>query len=190
MKPDQLPLCRAEDSVLLVVDIQQRLAAAMPEEARRRVFRNTAILAEAARLLGIPRLLTEQYPKGLGPTEPAVHERLGGSGVRPFEKTSFSCCGAEGFLQGLRATERRQVILAGMEAHVCVLQTALELHAAGLGVYVAEDATCSRDPANHRNAMERLRQAGVAVTNTESVVFEWLRDSRHAQFKAISGLLR
>lgn len=190
MSLEQIPICRAENSVLLVVDIQQRLAVAMPDAERARVVRNTGILAQAAELLEIPKLLTEQYPKGLGPTEPAVREQLGDSGARRFEKTSFSCCGAGDFLEALRATGRRQVILAGMEAHVCVLQTALELHAGGLEVYVAGDATCSRNPQNHRNAMERLKQAGVAVTNTESVVFEWLRDSSHKHFKAISGLLR
>ncbi len=185
----RMSLCRANDSVLLVVDIQQRLAAAMPEESRLEVFRNAGILAEAARLLGIPRLLTEQYPKGLGPTDPALAPSLD-AGVERFEKTVFSCCGAEGFMERLKSLACRQMVVCGMEAHVCVLQTALELVSAGYDVFVAEDATCSRRPANRRNAMERLRQAGVTVTNTESVVFEWLRDSRHEQFKAISRLVR
>ncbi|HFB98616.1 MAG TPA: hydrolase [Bryobacterales bacterium] len=185
----RMSLCRAEDSILLIVDIQQKLAAAMPEESRLEVFRNAAILAEAARLLAIPRLVTEQYPKGLGPTDPALAPQLA-AGVERFEKTVFSCCGAAGFTDRLKALNRRQVVICGMEAHVCVLQTALELAEAGYEVFVAEDAVCSRREANRRNAMERLRQAGVTVTNTESVVFEWLRDSRHEQFKAISRLVR
>ena len=184
----RMSLCRAEDSILLIVDIQQKLAAAMPEESRLEVFRNAAILAEAARLLKIPRLVTEQYPKGLGPTDPALAPQLGG--VERIEKTAFSCCGAAGFTDRWKALNRRQVVICGMEAHVCVLQTAVELAEAGYEVFVAEDAVCSRRESNRRNAMERLRQAGVTVTNTESVVFEWLRDSRHEQFKAISRLVR
>jgi nicotinamidase-related amidase len=90
----------------------------------------------------------------------------------------------------LEATGRRQVVLAGMEAHVCVLQSALDLRTAGREVFVVEDACCSRSPRNRENAMHRLRAAGVVVTNTESVVFEWLRDARHEQFKALSALLR
>ena len=189
MTAKQPLLCRREDSLLLIVDIQERLAAAMPREACEIVFRNTAILSRAAEKLEVPRLLTEQYPKGLGPTESVVLEHLTGN-VGRFEKTSFSCCGGTGFASALLNSGRRQVIIAGMEAHVCVLQTAMELSTDGFEVYVVEDATCSRNPDNHRNAMRRLRRAGVVVANTESVVFEWLRDSRHEHFKEISALLR
>jgi len=182
-------LCRSGDSVLLLVDIQERLAAAMPSEERARVIRCAGILAAAAERLAVPRLLTEQYPKGLGPTEPGILEKLDEK-VPRFEKTSFSCCGTEGIDEAIRETGRAQVVLAGMESHVCVLQTALDLVAAGRQAVVAEDATCSRNPEHHRNAMERMRQAGVAVANTESIVFEWVRDARHEQFKAISALLR
>jgi len=189
MSTEQGTLCREAEALLLVIDIQQRLAAAMAEEAKTAVCRNAGILAQAARWLGIPRFVTEQYPKGLGPTDPGVLDQLGEDVVR-FEKTTFSCCGADGFLTALRASGRRQVVIAGMEAHVCVLQTSVELAAEGFEVFVVEDAVCSRDPRNHRNACERLRQAGITVVNTESVLFEWLRDSRHERFKAVSALLR
>lgn len=182
-------LCRVEAAVLLLIDIQEKLAAAMGDEARERVVRGAGILAEAAVRLGVPRLLTEQYPRGLGPTEPRVLERLDTAVLR-FEKTSFSCCGVESLNEALRATGRCQVIIAGMESHVCVLQTALDLVADGWQVVVAEDATCSRNRDHHRNAMSRMRQAGVVVANTESIVFEWMRDARHEQFKAISALVR
>jgi nicotinamidase-related amidase len=182
-------LARAADSVLAVVDIQERLAAAMDPDRRAAVVRNTRRLLEGAARLNIPVLLTEQYPKGLGPTEREVLEALPAGAAR-IEKTSFSCAGAAPFSAAIEAAGRSQAVIAGMEAHVCVLQSALDLRAAGREVFVVEDACCSRSPENHANAIHRLRTAGVAVTNTESVLFEWLRDARHEQFKAISALLR
>jgi len=182
-------LARAADSVLVIVDIQDRLLAIMPDAAREQMLRNTRILAESAALLGIPVLVTEQYPKGLGHTAAAVAEALPPATPR-IEKTCFSSAGCEAFAAALAAAARSQIILAGMEAHVCVLQSALELRAAGREVWMVEDACCSRNPANRRNASDRLRAAGVVVTNTESVVFEWLRDARHEHFKAISALVR
>jgi len=172
-----------------VVDIQERLAAAMPEGVRQRVFRNAGILLRASALLEVPQVMTEQYPQGLGETDAAVRQYIS-EHVQYFEKTSFSCCGALGFTSCLEAVGRRQVVIAGMEAHVCVLQTALELKEAKFAVYVVEDAVCSRTEANCRNAMGRLRQAGVVVTNTESVLFEWLRHSRQEHFRAISKMVR
>jgi nicotinamidase-related amidase len=182
-------LARATDSVLVIIDLQERLAAAMSPAVRTSVIRNVRILLEAARLLGVPALVTEQYPKGLGPTAAQVAEMLPG-GTPRFEKTCFSCAGAASFSAALKESGRTQVILAGMEAHVCVLQSAMELLAVNHGVFVVEDACCSRNQEHHTNAMHRLRAAGAWVTNTESVVFEWLRDARHEHFKAISALLR
>lgn len=173
-------LVRAADSALVVIDIQERLAAVMP--AREAVVRATGILLEAAARLDVPVLLTEQYPKGLGSTVPEVACKLPGGSPR-MEKTCFSACAA------LPLT-RPQVVLAGMEAHVCVLQTALELAAAGREVFVVADAVCSRTEANSSNALARLRAAGVTITNTESVVFEWLRDASHEHFRALSKLIR
>lgn len=189
MGTGRMPLCRREESILLIVDIQERLCAVMPPDAREMVFRNAGILLQAAERLGIPTFLSEQYPKGLGPTESAVLKNLGEQ-VQRFEKTSFSCCGAEVFGTSLHATNRHQIVLAGMEAHVCVLQSAMECHSTGFEVYVVEDAVCSRNPAHRQNALRRLDNSGVIVTNTESVVFEWLHDSRHEHFKALSALLR
>jgi nicotinamidase-related amidase len=182
-------LCRAGDARLVVIDVQTRLAAAMGEADRARVLGNLAVLLEAARALEVPVVATEQYPKGLGPTEPAVAGRLP-EATRRVTKTSFSCRPAEGFLTALEDPPRAQVVIAGMEAHVCVLQTAFDLHDVGYRVFVVEDAVCSRAPGNHRNALERLRQGGVEVTCTESVVFEWLGDARHPRFKALSALLK
>lgn len=182
-------LARAGDSVLVVIDIQERLAAAMVPAARAGVIRNTQILLQAAACLGVPALVTEQYPKGLGPTVAELVDALP-PGTPRLEKTCFSCAAAESFPAALEAGGRPQVILVGMEAHVCVLQSALELLAVRREVFVVEDACCSRNQANHANAMDRLRAAGVVVTNTESLLFEWLRDARNEHFKAISALLR
>ncbi|MFP5507461.1 MAG: isochorismatase family protein [Gammaproteobacteria bacterium] len=182
-------LCHRDSSALLIVDVQTRLTAAMPAERRDAVLRSAGILIEAARVLGVPLLHTEQYPRGLGPTEAALAARLEGTATR-LEKTAFSCCGAEGFDAAACADGRTQWILCGMEAHVCVLQTALELHARGLQVFVVEDGVCSRAEESRTNALARLRQAGVIVSNTESVLFEWLRDASDPQFKALSALIR
>ncbi|MFY9726893.1 MAG: isochorismatase family protein, partial [Bryobacteraceae bacterium] len=182
-------LARAADSVLVIVDIQDRLLAVMPAGAREAMLHNTRILAQSAALLAIPVLVTEQYPNGLGHTAAPVAEALPAATPR-VEKTCFSCAASAAFTAALAASGRSQIILAGMEAHVCVLQSALDLRAAGREVWVAEDACCSRNPANHRNAIGRMRAAGVVVANTESVVFEWLRDAGHEHFKAISALVR
>jgi len=187
--PAEPTLARAADSVLVLVDVQQRLAAAMPPAARAAVIRNCRALLAAAARLSLPVLATEQYPKGLGPTEPDLLEALPPGAIR-IEKTCFSCAGVSPFAQALDALARPQVILAGMEAHVCVLQSALELRAAGRDVFVVEDACSSRNPAHHANAMARMRAAGVIVTNAESVLFEWLRDAAHEHFKAVSALIR
>jgi nicotinamidase-related amidase len=173
-------LARASDSALVVIDIQERLAAVMA--GRESVLRKAGILVEAAVRLGVPLIVTEQYPKGLGATAPELAAKLPPETAR-VEKTTFSACGA------LPLT-RAQVVIAGMEAHVCVLQTALELAAAGREVFVVADATCSREDANYLNAIARMQAAGIVITNTESVVFEWLRDAGHRHFRDLSKLIR
>jgi len=189
MSPPVAPLAGAATSRLVVVDAQTRLAAAIPEADRSRAFAMTGLLLDAATRLGVPMLATEQYPKGLGPTDAAVAGHFPGH-AQVFTKTAFSCCGADGFVDALEIESRPQIILAGMEAHVCVLQTAFDLQGRGFQVFVAEDAVCARRPENLRNAMERMRQGGIVITNAESVVFEWLTDARHEQFKAVSALLK
>jgi nicotinamidase-related amidase len=173
-------LLRAADSVLVVIDIQERLAAAMP--SRDAVVRATGILLQTADLLKVPVLITEQYPKGLGATVAEVAAKLPATAAR-IEKTCFSAA-------SVFPLDRPQVVLAGMEAHVCVLQTALELSAAGREVFVVADAICSRTEANCSNALGRMERAGVIVSNCESVVFEWLRDAAHEQFRVVSKLIR
>jgi len=184
-----LGLCHAAHGQLLIVDVQERLAGAMDATAREGVVRAAGRLAQAAGQLEIPVLVSEQYPRGLGPTVAPLAAQLPAS-ARVLDKTSFSCCGDSGLLDALKSARRPQVVVCGMETHVCVLQTALDLLGAGFTPFVVEDAVCSRDPAHKANALHRLRQAGAVVTNHESVIFEWLRDARHSQFKALSALIK
>ena len=174
------------DSVLCVIDIQERL---LPHIAGHDgVVGNTNILSRAARLLDAPILLTEQYPTGLGPTVPEVAGHL--AGVAAIEKTAFGCMGCEAFVEAAEATGRRTLVLCGIEAHVCVLQTALAASEAGYRVVLAADATSSRKEPNRQLALARLRQAGATVASTEMVVMEWLVDAKHPRFRDVSKLIR
>lgn len=182
-------LCNANNSCLLVIDIQTRLTAAIPLKVLARLKRNINILLQSANMLSIPVLATEQYPKGLGPTEPEIVKLLPVN-VLKFEKTCFSCTGAENFLQQLKETGRKQIILVGIEAHVCVLQTAIQLIAEGYQVFVAADGVCSRHRENYEASLKRMSRANVVICNAESVLFEWLRDAKHEHFKELSSLIQ
>ena len=188
MNPHPNILC-AEHSVLIIIDIQAKLVSAMPDKEAMIMVANTLALLEASALMSVPVLLTEQYPKGLGVTDASVANKLPES-AQLFEKTGFSCCLAEGFSEALVQTARNQVILVGLETHVCILQSALELQSQGYQVYVVEDAVCSRKIDHKFYALQRLQQQGITLINYESVLFEWLRDAKHPNFKALSGLLR
>ena len=160
----------------------------MPEKPRQQTLHNATLLTQAANTLKIPITHTEQYPKGLGATEEVIRSHL--ADAVAIEKTCFSCFAAEGFITAVSLAQRQQIILCGMESHVCVLQTAVELQQAGYQVFVVEDAVCSRHKQHHKNALARMRQAGIIVTNAESVIFEWLRDTSHPDFKSLSRMLR
>jgi isochorismate hydrolase len=174
-------------SQLLIVDVQTRLIGVMPEADMAACLKQSGILAQAAALLAVPIILTEQYPKGLGHTDPALMAHL--TGVLPVEKIAFSCM-AEAKVKRQFSRDRSQIVLAGMEAHICILQTAMDLMSMGKQVYVAEDAIISRQPANKANAIARMREAGCIISNTESIVFEWLGRAEGDAFKAISKLIR
>jgi nicotinamidase-related amidase len=170
-----------ESSVLVVVDIQEKLAAVMSE--REKVVGNTLHLIEAAKLLGIPGILTEQYPRGLGPTLSEIREAL--PGCEPIEKLTFSCCAELGFMRVLEASGRRKIILCGMEAHVCVLQTCIGALMEGYAVHAVRDAVCSRSKENYRTGVEFMRDAGAVITGTETVLFQLLEKAGTEEFKAI-----
>jgi nicotinamidase-related amidase len=176
-------LLSAERSVLLLVDLQQRLMPAI--HGGEAVVATAARLAEAARLLDVPVLATEQYPEGLGPTVGS----LAGYPRATLAKTTFSAAADPGFAPLLPAGTR-EIVIAGAETHVCVLQTALDLLGSRQRVILAADAAGSRDPADHQAAADRARQHGVEVVTSEMVLFEWLRDSRHPAFRAVHKLLR
>jgi nicotinamidase-related amidase len=180
--------CMADrnQSQLVIVDMQTKLSSVMSDHITG-VIKNCAILLQSAALLEIPSIFTEQYPKGLGPTLPELSKYA--AGKKAVEKTAFSCCGDPAFNRQLLG-DHTQVILAGMEAHICVLQTALDLIAQGKTVFVLEDAVISRNPENKRNALNRMREAGVIISNTESLVFEWLGAAEGDAFKKISQLVR
>lgn len=181
--------CDAARSALIVIDIQERLGQAMPAKVLKRVVRNSVLLVNAAELLGVPVFKTEQYPDGLGPTLTEVGAALPATTVA-FEKTAFSCVEAGGFDDQIGESGRRQMILVGMEAHVCVLQSAIDLNSAGFEVFVVEDAICSRRLENYENALNRMRRSPVTVVSAESVAFEWIGDAKHEHFKPIQKLLR
>jgi nicotinamidase-related amidase len=201
-------LCQQHNSQLVVIDLQSKILNTMQVDDKERVIKNTNILITAASLLDIPVFVTEQYPKGLGKTDETLKksigetagETLGGTmdeaadkttdKTRVYEKTCFSCVCAEGFDRQLASATRDQYVLCGIEAHICVLQTAIELIGLGKDVFVVQDAVCSRSGLNKENALTRIRECHGVVSNVESVLFEWLRDAQHPKFKEISSLIR
>jgi nicotinamidase-related amidase len=178
-----------EHTALVVIDVQERLFPAMDSDHREEVMRNLKVLAATAQRLQLPTLATEQYPKGLGHTLPEMKAALP-TGLTPIEKVAFSCWGVEAFRSRLTASGARQILLGGIEAHVCVLMSALDLLAAGYGVHIVADAVTSRTQANWRLAMAQLRQAGAVVTTTETVLFQLLRQADSDDFRELARLIR
>ena len=176
-----------ENTILVVIDIQEKLVTAMPPKVYARMRATTAMLVEAASLLGIPVLTTEQYPKGIGHT---VAELASACAQGVIEKTTFGCCGEPAFLAALHKQGRRQVLVTGMEAHVCVYQTVLGLLAAGYHVNLVRDAICSRHKEDFRAGVSNAARAGALVVTAELALFQLLKDSRHMQFRAVSGLVK
>jgi nicotinamidase-related amidase len=170
----------------LVIDIQEKLYPHMDQKEE--LLRKTSILLEGLRVLRIPMLVTEQYPKGLGPTLDAISKVLGKEAV--LEKISFSCCGEASFSGRLKSLEPKILILCGIEAHVCVLQTVVDLLEEGYGVVVVEDCISSRNPEDKRVAVERMRSEGAIISTCESVLFELTRMAGTEEFKAISRLVK
>ncbi len=189
MKTPGTRLCDVNNSTLVIIDVQTRLGDAMPNKVLSRVVENTVFLLQSAGLMGVPVIATEQYPKGLGEYVDGIRDHLPES-THHIQKTCFSCCGSDEFIDILEKSGRKQVILTGMEAHVCVLQSAVELKERGFEVFAIGDSICSRRLDNYQNALDRLEHIGVNLSNTESVVFEWLRDAKNEHFKEIAGWLR
>lgn len=182
-------------AALFVVDIQERLIPAMAEDVVGRVIRNTGILIEAAARLGLPIVVSQQYPKGLGATVPAIEAALaaaGGAGaaIHRFDKLEFSAAAAPAFLALAPKLPRDQWIVTGMEAHVCVYQTVRDLALRGGAVHVVADAVCSRTKANWRLGLGLAERAGAIPTSTEVCVFDLLGRAGGDDFKALSKLIK
>lgn len=179
-------LIRAKDSVLVVIDMQERLVPAMQSPAR--TIRNARLLLTAARENNVPAILTEQYPQGLGPTMPEVLKEAGNSPI--ITKLHFSCMEDELFSAEFKKLGRKQAILAGMEAHICVVQTAASLIEDGYEVFVVSDATASRTAESENACLQRLSASGAGIVTTEMVVFEWLGKAGTPAFKKLLPLIK
>jgi nicotinamidase-related amidase len=185
-----LRLPERQTTVFVVIDIQEKLVPAIDPELYGRALPNVQRSIEACRILDVPVIVTEQYPKGLGRTVREVESALDGMEVSRCEKTAFSCGRDGAFLGKLASSGRKQVVLAGMETHVCVLQTAFDLLAGGYQVCVLEDAVSSRLFSTYRGGIEAMRQAGVLVLPTESFLFSLLKEAGTPEFKKVSSLVR
>lgn len=176
-----------DDSVLVVIDVQEKLTPAMPTQVYQQMRSATEMLVKAAALFGIPVLTTEQYPRGLGHTVPELSAACA-AGV--IEKTSFGCCGEPNFVAALKQTGRQTVVVTGMETHVCVYQTVLGLLSAGYRVHLVRDAICSRNEVDYQAGVANAARAGALVVSAEMVLFQWLGDARHECFRATSALVK
>lgn len=175
-----------DNCCLVIVDIQGKLAQLMYD--KQTLFKNVVILTNAAKILNIPILWCQQCPAALGPTIPEIAELL--TDNKPINKSAFSCCGDEQFNSRLEDTECRQVILCGIETHVCIYQTAIELIQKGYSVDVIADAVSSRTAENKQTALNRMTVEGVNVSCTEMVLFELLKTADHPQFRQIARLVK
>ena len=175
-----------DNSVLLVIDVQEKVFRAINQKER--LLDNLQRLIKGIKVLEIPILLTEQYPQGLGTTIPEIAQLLLDS--KPIPKICFSCCGDAGFLQELKKLNRKQVLIAGIESHVCVYQTAADLIAADYEVYAVSDTIFSRKDQNRDIGLKMMTQLGAKLTSTEAALFELLKVAKGDKFKAISQIVK
>lgn len=175
-----------KDTALLVVDLQERLLPAMFEKER--VLQNSLRLVQGAKVLGLPVFVTEQYRKGLGPTVPEIAAAL--PGFAPFEKMAFSACGADRLGPALQAAKLSNILLCGVEAHVCVSQSCLDLLQQGFRVFVPADAISSRTRENHQIGLGRMQDAGAVIVSTEMALLELLERAGTPEFKQILELIK
>lgn len=175
-----------ENSLLLIIDVQEKLVNALDKQI---VVTRTATLAKAAKILGVPTIATQQYPQGLGLTVEQVSENFT-PGTKIIDKTSFSAVKAEGFLDTLKSFNKKQIVICGIETHVCVHQTAADLITEGFEVYVAKDACASRSKYEFKQGIERMQSNGAKISCLEIILFEWLRDAKNPNFKEIQSLIK
>jgi len=175
-----------ENCCLAVVDVQGKLAQLMHNKEA--LFKNIRILIQAARILEIPILWCQQVPEALGPTTPEIAELL--TDIEPVNKATFSCCGAEQFKSKLAKLSRNQILVCGIETHICVYQTAVDLLGEGVNVTVLADAVSSRTPENKQIALNRIAAEGGNISSVEMALFELLRTAKHPKFRQIAKLVK
>ena len=175
-----------KNCLLLLVDVQEKLVAMLEKNT---VVKQSNILLQAANILGIPAIVTEQYPQGLGKTVDFVSEHIK-ENTLVFEKTAFSALQDEGFLDKLKSYNKKQIILGGIEAHICVHQTAADLLENGFEVYGVKDACASRKKDDFKSGIKLMEQNGAKITATEAVLFELIKTSKHTHFKEIQSLIK
>ncbi len=176
-----------EKAALVVIDVQEKLAPAMNSELYAQLLEHSGLLIDGFKALNLPIIATEQYSKGLGHT---VKELDGAAEQYRIEKMAFSCCGEENFLAALEATGAKQVVIVGMETHVCVFQTVIDLLDRGYVVHLVRDAVSSRFQSDYENAVSTAARAGAVITTTEMVLFQLVKGAGTDGFKAVSRLVR
>lgn len=176
-----------EDSLVLIIDVQEKLLNAVFNKEQ--VEKKSAIVAEAAKILGIPVVVTEQYPKGLGNTIPAVKDALV-EDTEIFEKTAFSALNNEEILEAIKKHNKKQILIFGIETHICVSQTTAALRELGYEVSVIKDACGSRAEEEYLAGLERMKDNGAYIITTEIALFEWLKGAKHPNFKAVQALIK
>ena len=175
-----------DKTALVIIDVQEKLSRVMHEKEK--LFENLQKLVKGVKLLNIPIIITEQNPNGLGPTVSEIAPLL--TDIRPVTKFSFSCCGEEPFLRQLEILNRKQVLLTGIETHVCVYQTAVDLIEAGYEVHTVIDCVSSRTPENKNLALDKMNSEGAKLTSVEIVLFELLRTAASPKFKELSKIVK
>lgn len=175
-----------DNAALVIIDIQDRLAVTM--KTKEEVINNCLHLIELSKMINMPIIVTEQYPKGLGQTVKEIREAL--PAYKPIEKLTFSCCEEPAFMNEIRHLKKRNIILAGMETHICVLQTCVGLLKEGFKVHLVQDGACSRAKKNWKTGVEFMRDAGAVITCTETVLFQLLKIAGTEEFKAVSKRIK
>ena len=176
-----------EHAALVIIDMQEAFRSKISDFAE--TAARIALVAHAAQLLNLPIIVTEQYPRGLGQTANEIRAVLP-AGLEAIEKTAFSSCGAQTFINELERTRASQVIVCGIEAHICVNQTTHDLLARGLSVHLLTDCITARSANNRQIALAKMQMSGAVPSSTEMALFELLRDAKHEQFKAIQNLIK
>jgi nicotinamidase-related amidase len=178
---------KKEDAILLVIDFQEKLMPIMKDQET--LGQNVAKLINGCRILGLPILVTQQYSKGLGETVQVVKDALGYS-FEPIEKITFSCCGEPAFIEALESTMKKTIIVSGIESHICVQQTVLDLLSSGYEVFIINDCIASRNNNDKKYAQRRMSDAGACGTTFEATLFELCVSAKAPEFKAISALVK